>query len=59
MLPLGATTGDRFEINNTLADATNLSVLEGLGGLRDLSIHVNDDIDVYRFEVTASGTSQG
>jgi formylglycine-generating enzyme required for sulfatase activity len=58
VLPLGATTGDRFEVNNTLADATNLSVLEGLGGLRDLSIHVNDDIDVYRFEVTASGTSQ-
>ena len=58
MLSLGATTGDRFEVNNTLADATNLSALEGLGGLRDLSIHVNDDIDVYRFEVTASGTSQ-
>jgi len=50
----GSGTGDRFEVNNTFATATDLGALGELSEL-DLSIHEPNDDDYYTFTAAANG----
>ena len=51
-----AETLDRYEVNNTIATATDLRTLSGALTLDDLSVHNGTDHDFYRFTIAAGAT---
>lgn len=48
---------DALELNNTLSTATEVGELTDGYSVRDLTIHNNDDRDLFQFELPRSGTS--
>jgi hypothetical protein len=55
--PVGGIQPDRFEPNNSFADATNLGVL-GVQTQSGLTIHTTNENDFFRFEAASSGSYQ-
>ena len=55
--PVGGILADRFEPNNSFAQATNLGVL-GVQTQSGLTIHVTNESDYFRFVAASSGNYQ-
>ena len=53
--PTNVINADRFEVNNTVATATNLGVLTAPQTTSALTVHNTADLDHYRFETSATG----
>ena len=49
-------TGDKFEPNNTTITAPTLTPVNGLITAKDLSIHTEQDVDYFRFNLPQVGT---
>ncbi|MBE6403339.1 MAG: hypothetical protein E7039_06420, partial [Lentisphaerae bacterium] len=47
---------DKFEDNNSVNKATNLSTLSGAGTIENLSIHTGKDEDYFRFNMLEDGS---
>jgi hypothetical protein len=52
-----AETTDRYEVNNSVATATDLRTVSGLWDVEELSIHSTSDRDFFRFVTTGAGTA--
>ncbi|MCA9201876.1 MAG: PPC domain-containing protein, partial [Planctomycetales bacterium] len=55
ILAPGVADVDPYEINDTLSDATDFGLVTGVETLTGLSLHDDSDIDVFTFEMAATG----
>ena len=53
----GTIKRDEFESNDTVKMAANLATLNGAAAIENLSIHTENDVDYFKFNILEDGSS--